>query len=318
MRKRALITGITGQDGSYLAEYLLSLDYEVFGFIRRTATPNTRNIDHILDKITLLYGDLLDQDSITRALIVSQPDEVYNLAAQSFVGESWNYPIATAEQTALGALRVLESIRLYNRHIKFYQASTSELFGNQKAPQNESTPLSPRSPYGVSKLFAHHSTINYRESYDMFACNGILFNHESPRRGFEFVTRKITSTIAKIKSGKAKELRLGNLDAKRDWGYSGDYVKAMHAILQQDKPQDFVIGTGKMHSVKEFVQKAFEIAELNWEEYTIIDPKFYRPAEVNELCADITKSQIVLKWKPETSFDELVKGMVISDIKLFS
>lgn len=316
MKKRALITGITGQDGSYLAEYLLSLDYEVFGFIRRTATPNTVNIEHIRNKIHLLNGDLQDQASLFNALIVSQPDEVYNLAAQSFVGESWEYPVATAQQTGIGALNVLEAIRRYNRKIKFYQASTSEMFGNEPGPQNEKTRLSPRSPYGVSKLFAHHMTINYRESYDMFAVCGILFNHESPRRGFHFVTRKITSTVAKIKAGQADELRLGNLDAKRDWGHAKDYVQGMHAMLQLSNPVDLVLGTGEMHTVKEFVQLAFEAAGLEWEKYVKIDPLFYRPAEVNELHADSALAKELIDWKPKTTFKSLVFGMVASDILL--
>lgn len=314
MTKRALITGITGQDGSYLAEYLLSLGYEVFGLIRRTATPNTKNIDHILNKITLIPGDLIDSESLRSALIISQPDEVYNLAAQSFVGESWNYPVATAEITGMGALRLLEAIRNYNRRIRFYQASTSELFGNAKAPQNEKTPFAPRSPYGVAKLFAHHATINYRESYDMFAVCGILFNHESPRRGEQFVTRKITSTIAKIKAGKASELRLGNLDAKRDWGHAADYVVAMHAMLQQKKPRDFVIGTGEMHSVKDFVMAAFAAAGLKAEDYVLIDKNLIRPAEVNELCADPSLAKKHLKWEPTRSFTALVSEMVVRDI----
>lgn len=316
MKKRALITGINGQDGSYLADYLLGLDYEVFGLIRRTATDNTRNITHILDRVTLLYGDLLDQSSLTSALIAAQPDEVYNLAAQSFVGESWKQPINTAEITGLGAMRILEAIKGYNRRIKFYQASTSEMFGNAQAPQDESTPFAPRSPYGVAKLFAHHATINYRESYGMFAACGILFNHESPRRGTEFVTRKITSTIGRIIAGKEKILRLGNLDASRDWGHAKDYVRAMHAMMQLEKPQDFVIGTGETHTVRQFVLAALAHAGLDGSVIKI-DPELFRPAEVNQLCANPEKARRVLNWTPQIDFDTLVAEMVDADIAAY-
>lgn len=316
MKKRALITGITGQDGSYLAEYLLTLGYEVFGLVRRTATPNTRNIDHLLkpfSRITLIAGDLLDSDSLRTALMISQPDEVYNLAAQSFVGESWDYPVATSEITGLGTLRLLEAIKNFNRHIRFYQASTSELFGNMPGPQNEKTPFAPRSPYGVAKLFAHHMTVNYRESYGMFAVCGILFNHESERRGEQFVTRKITTTLARIKAGLEDHITLGNLYAKRDWGHAEDYVKAMHAMLQQKEPRDLVIGTGVSHTVEDFLYVALGVAGLK-EDVIVIDDSLKRPAEVNELRADAAQARKILKWKPQVNFLNLVKRMVYSDI----
>lgn len=315
-QKVALITGITGQDGSYLAEFLLEKDYKVFGMVRRTSTPNFERISHILDKIELVYGDLLDQSSIIAILKEVQPDEIYNLAAQSFVKDSWSEPLATAEFTALGVLRVLEAMRLICPKARFYQASSSEMFGSAPAPQSEKTRFQPRSPYAVSKVFGYYATVNYRESYGLFATNGILFNHEGPRRGIEFVTRKISDGVARIKLGLASELRLGNLDAKRDWGFAGDYVKAMWLILQQDKPDDYVIGTGENHSVQEFVQEAFEAAGIkNWEKYVKIDPKFLRPAEVVELKADITKAKKKLGWEPETDFKSLVKMMVEHDIK---
>ena len=311
MKRRALITGITGQDGSYLAEHLLRLGYEVFGLIRRTATPNTRNIDHLLkpvSKITLIAGDLLDSDSLRTALMISQPDEVYNLAAQSFVGESWDYPVATSEITGIGTLRMLEAIKNFNRHIRFYQASTSELFGNMPGPQNEKTPFAPRSPYGVAKLFAHHMTINYRESYGMFAVCGILFNHESPRRGEQFVTQKIVSTLLKIKKGQEKGLKLGNLEPKRDWGHAEDYVRAMHLMLQQDKPQDFVIGTGKSYSIRQFVDTALKYINLDWSVVST-DSNLFRPAEVNDLRADAKLAKKVLGWVPLFDLNDLIIDM---------
>lgn len=312
MKKRALITGINGQDGSYLAEHLLSLDYEVYGLIRRTATPNTGNIEHILDDIQLIYGDVTDQGSIFRALITSQPDEVYNLAAQSFVGESWRYPQATAKITGVGALNVLDAIRQYNKHIRFYQASTSEMFGNVNHPINEDTPFHPRSPYGVAKVFAHNSTVNYRESFDMYAVCGILFNHESPRRGEEFVTRKITKAAARIKAGKQEKLYLGNTGARRDFGFAGDYVKAMHLMLQQDKPQDYIIGTGIDYSVQDVVNVAFEYAGLDTN-LVEIDEDLFRPAEINTLIADPSHAKKDLGWKPEMKFRELIAHMVHSE-----
>ncbi|MFA6492906.1 MAG: GDP-mannose 4,6-dehydratase [Patescibacteria group bacterium] len=316
-QKVALITGITGQDGSYLAEFLVSKGYKVYGMVRRTSTPNLERINHILDKIELVYGDLLDQSSIAAILQEVQPDEIYNLAAQSFVKDSWNEPLATSEFTGLGVLRVLEAMRQICPKARFYQASSSEMFGSAPAPQSEKTRFQPRSPYAVSKAFGHYITVNYRESYNLFACSGILFNHESPRRGIEFVTRKITDGVARIKLGLADELRLGNLDAKRDWGFAGDYIKAMWLMLQQDKPDDYVIGTGVNYSVRDFVKASFEAAEIkDWEKYVKVDPKFLRPAEVVELKADITKAKKKLNWVPETDFESLVKMMVERDIKL--
>lgn len=314
--KRALITGITGQDGSYLAEFLLKKNYKVFGLERRNSSKNRGNIAHIERKIELVSGDLLDQGSLVRALLEVKPDEVYNLASQSFVGESWKQPIYTGEVTGLGAARMLEAVRQVNPRIKFYQASSSEMFGAVKEyPQNEKTPFYPRSPYGVAKLYAHWITVNYRESYGMFAVSGILFNHESPRRGLEFVTRKITHTAAKIKLGLEKVLRLGNLEAKRDWGYAGDYVEAMWMMLQQKKPEDFVIATGETHSVKEFVEAAFGYLNLDWKKYVKIDRNFMRPAEVDYLVGDAAKARRKLNWKPKVKFKELVKMMVDSDIE---
>lgn len=316
MSKRALITGITGQDGSYLADFLLSKGYQVFGMTRRTSTINFERINHIVDKITLLSGDLLDQNSLISVLEEAQPHEVYNLAAQSFVPVSWQQPVLTGEFTALGVTRLLEAIRAVNKNIKFYQASSSEMFGKvREVPQNELTPFYPRSPYGVAKVYAHWITVNYRESYGMFTCSGILFNHESPRRGLEFVTRKITDGVAKIKLGLSKELRLGNLEAKRDWGYALDYVKAIWLMLQQDIPDDYVIGTGETHSVEEFVKIAFSHVGLNWKDYVIVDPKFIRPAEVDLLIADCSKAKEKLKWKPEVGFEELIKIMVDTDLE---
>ncbi|HIL08532.1 MAG TPA: GDP-mannose 4,6-dehydratase, partial [Candidatus Latescibacteria bacterium] len=283
-KKRAMITGITGQDGSYLAEFLLEKDYEVFGLIRRSSTVNFERISHLQDKVELISGDLLDQKSLVTALQTAKPHEVYNLGAQSFVPASWEQPMLTGEITGLGVTRILEAIRTTDEKIRFYQASTSELFGKaQETPQSETTPFYPRSPYGVSKLYAHWITINYRESFDMFACAGILFNHESPRRGFEFVTRKITHAVARIKHGIDEELRLGNLDARRDWGFAGDFVQAMWLMLQQDKPDDFVIATGETRTIREFCQVAFDWAGLDWEKYVVIDERFFRPAEVNIL-----------------------------------
>ncbi len=314
--KKAFITGITGQDGSYLAEFLLEKGYKVYGMTRRTSTQNLERIEHIKDKIEIVHGDLIDESSIIAILKEIQPDEIYNLAAQSFVKTSWTEPLATGEYTALGVLRVLEAMRQVCPKAKFYQASSSEMFGSAPAPQSEKTVFHPRSPYAVSKVFGHYITQNYRESYGLFACSGILFNHESPRRGLEFVTRKISDGVAQIKLGLADEIRLGNLDAKRDWGFAGDYVKAMWMMLQKDKPQDFVIGTGENHSVRDFVQEAFKSAGIsNWKKYVKIDPKFLRPADVAELRADLTKAKNQLNWKPEVTFKELVKIMVESDIK---
>ncbi len=315
-RKKVLITGITGQDGSYLAEFLLNKDYEVFGLVRRTSTVNFERIKHIQDNIELISGDLLDQNSLINAIKESNPDEIYNLASQSFVPTSWKQPVFTGEATALGVARVLEAIRAVNPKIKFYQASSSEMFGKvREVPQTEKTQFYPRSPYGVAKLYGHWITVNYRESYNMFCCSGISFNHESTRRGLEFVTRKVTNIAAKIKLGLANELRLGNLDAKRDWGFAGDYVRAMWLMLQQDEPDDYVISTGLTHSVKDLVQTAFDYVNLNWEDYVIIDPKFVRPAEVELLLGDSTKALKKLGWAPKTSFEELIKMMIDADLE---
>jgi len=316
-KKRAVITGITGQDGSYLAEFLLEKDYEVFGLIRRSSTVKFERISHLQDKVELISGDLLDQKSLVTALQTSKPHEVYNLGAQSFVPASWEQPMLTGEITGLGVTRMLEAIRMTDEKIRFYQASTSELFGKaQETPQSETTPFYPRSPYGVSKLYAHWITINYRESFDMFACAGILFNHESPRRGLEFVTRKITHAVARIKHGKDEELRLGNLDARRDWGFAGDFVQAMWLMLQQDKPDDFVIATGETRTIREFCQVAFGRAGLDWEKYVVIDERFFRPAEVNILLGDAAKASETLGWKPETSFEKMVQLMVDHDLQM--
>ncbi len=316
--KKALITGITGQDGSYLAEFLLEKGYQVFGTVRRLSTPNMENIRHIQDKVELLSADLLDQSSLTDAVREAQPDEVYNLAAQSFVKTSWGQPVLTGEFTALGVTRVLEAIRTVNKDIKFYQASSSEMFGKVvETPQKETTRFHPRSPYGVAKAYGHYITLNYRESYDMFACSGILFNHESPRRGIEFVTRKITHAVARISLGKQDKLELGNLDAKRDWGFAGDYVEAMWLMLQQDKPEDYVVATGETHSVEEFVTLAFaEVGITDWKKYVDADhPTHLRPAEVDYLIGDYAKSERDLGWKPKTSFKQLVSMMVKSDLE---
>lgn len=315
--KKALITGITGQDGSYLAELLLSKGYKVFGLTRRTSTNITGRIDHILGKIELLPGDLLDQTSLMEAVDASCPDEVYNLAAQSFVQTSWNQPVLTSEFTAIGVTRVLEAIKKVAPKARFYQASSSEMFGKAQAvPQSEDTMFYPRSPYGVAKLYGHWITVNYRESYGLHATSGILFNHESPRRGVEFVTRKISYTVAQIKNGLASELRLGNLEAKRDWGFAGDYAEAMWLMLQQDKPEDFVIATGETHTVQNFVEIAFERADLDWKKYVKIDPKFYRPAEVDLLIGDYSKAKKILGWEPKTKFKDLVHMMVDADLKI--
>ncbi len=319
MAKKALITGITGQDGSYLAELLLSKGYEVFGLTRRTSTPNHSRISKIVDQIHLISGDLLDQYSLYQAIKESQPDEIYNLGAQSFVKASWEQPMFTGESTALGVTRMLDAMRMAKPDAKFYQASSSEMFGKvQEIPQVESTPFWPRSPYGVAKVYGHWITVNYRESYDLFAVSGILFNHESPRRGLEFVTRKITSTVAKIKYGKTDKLFLGNPDAKRDWGYAKDYVEMMHLMLQQETPEDFVIATGQTHEVREFVTKAFEVAGIkDWEDKVVWnDPRYGRPAEVDHLIGDPKKAKEKLGWVPKTSFDELVRIMVEADLEL--
>lgn len=315
--KRALVTGITGQDGSYLAELLLAKGYKVYGLTRRSSTNITSRIEHLLTKIELLPGDLLDQSSLMSAIEEARPDEVYNLAAQSFVQTSWNQPVLTSEFTATGVTRLLEAVRKAAPKARFYQASSSEMFGKvQSVPQVESTPFYPRSPYGVAKLYGHWITINYRESFGMHATSGILFNHESPRRGIEFVTRKITYHAAMIKHGLASELRLGNLDAKRDWGFAGDYVEAMWLMLQQEEAEDFVIATNQTHTVQQFVEMAFERANLDWKEYVKIDEKFMRPAEVDLLIGSSEKAKKKLGWEPKTSFKELVHMMVDSDIEL--
>ena len=315
--KKALITGITGQDGSYLAEFLLLKGYEVYGMVRRSSTINYERISHIQDRLNLMQGDLLDQNSLIEALKISEPDEVYNLGAQSFVPTSWNQPVLTGEFTALGVTRMLEAIRTVNPKIRFYQASSSEMFGKiQETPQNEKTPFYPRSPYGVAKVYGHWITVNYRESYRIFCCSGILFNHESPRRGWEFVSRKVTSAAAKIKLGLQKELRMGNLDAHRDWGFAGDYVEAMWLMLQQDEPEDFVIATGISHSVQDLIQAAFDHLGLDWEEYVKIDPKLLRPAEVDYLVGDATKAKAKLGWQPRVTFEELIKMMIDYDMQL--
>jgi len=313
--KRALITGITGQDGSYLADFLLTKGYAVHGMVRRSSTENFERISHLRDRVTLHQADLLDQLSMIALLKTVRPHEVYNLAAQSFVPTSWVQPVLTGEFTAMGVTRMLEALRLVDPKIRFYQASSSEMFGKvQETPQTEKTPFWPRSPYGVAKVYGHWITVNYRESYDLFACSGILFNHESPRRGKEFVTRKITHAVASIKRGLQKELRLGNLDAMRDWGFAGDYVRAMWLMLQQKTPDDFVIATGEDHSVREFCQIAFDRAGLNWKKY-VVDKALFRPAEVNTLCGSSAKARRKLGWKPEVSFAELVRMMVDADLK---
>lgn len=317
MGKRALITGITGQDGSYLAELLLSKGYEVYGIIRRSSVTKLDRLEGIQDQIHLLSADLIDERSLTHVLEVSEPDEVYNLAAQSFVPESWTQPILTGEVTALGVTRMLDAIRTVNPKIRFYQASTSEMFGNaQEVPQTERTPFYPRSPYGVSKLYGHWITVNYRESYGLYACSGILFNHESPRRGLEFVTRKVTYAVARIKAGLQSTLELGNLDARRDWGYAPDYVDAMWRMLQLDQPQDFVIATGETHSVLEWVDHVFREVDLDWRRYVRIISSLKRPAEVDELVGDATKARTELGWVPTMGFDALAHIMIEADLKL--
>jgi len=311
----ALITGITGQDGSYLAELLLKKKYRVIGVARRSSTVNTERINHILDDITVVQGDLQDQGSLLSLFEEYKPDEVYNLAAQSFVPTSWTQPALTGDVTALGVTRMLEAIRFVNPKIRFYQASSSEMFGKvQEVPQKETTPFYPRSPYGVAKMYGHWITVNYRESFNVFAASGILFNHESPRRGLEFVTRKITDGVARIKLGLAKELRLGNLESQRDWGFAGDYVEAMWLMLQQDHADNFVIGTGETHSVREFCEIAFSHLGLDYKQYVIQDEKFYRPAEVDLLISDPSKARTVLRWEPAVSFKELVTMMVDADL----
>ncbi len=312
---KALITGITGQDGSYLADFLLEQGYEVLGMVRRTSTINFDRIRHIQDCLTIVHGDLLDQVSLIDILQEHRPDEVYNLAAQSFVPASFSQPVLTGEFTALGVTRMLDAIRCVDRDIRFYQASSSEMFGKvQEVPQRERTPFYPRSPYGVAKVYGHWITVNYRESYNLFACSGILFNHESPRRGLEFVTHKITNAVAHIKLGLARELRLGNLDARRDWGWAPDYVRAMWLMLQQDEPDDYVVATGETHSVREFCQVAFDYVGLDWEKCVVVDPKFYRPAEVDLLVGDPDKARRILGWQPTVTFRELVQRMVEADL----
>lgn len=318
--KRVLITGINGMDGSHLADFLLEKGYEVYGMERRTSSPNRTNTKHLEGKITFVNGDLTDQNSLVRCLRESNPDEVYNLAAQSFVGESWNTPEQTGDVTGLGALRMLEAIREYGKEIRFYQASTSELYGRMiENPAKETTPFYPRSPYGVAKLYGHWITKNYRESYDMFNVSGILFNHESERRGIEFVTRKITDGVARIHLGLEDYITLGNLDSKRDWGYSPDYVKSMWMMLQQDEPDDYVIATGVEHSIRDFLDCAFQhIGLTEWSKYVLQDERYMRPAEVAVLCGDSSKAREVIGWKPETSFEQMVSNMVDNDIRLLS
>ncbi len=317
MTKRALITGITGQDGSYLAELLLEKGYHVIGMVRRSSTLNFERIGHLQDQLELVPGDLLDEVSMIQILRAHRPDEVYNLAAQSFVQTSFGQPVLTGETTALGVTRILDAIRLADHDVRFYQASSSEMFGKVvEVPQKESTPFYPRSPYGVAKLYGHWITVNYRESYGMHANSGILFNHESPRRGLEFVTRKIANGVARIKHGLDTELRLGNLDAQRDWGFAGDYVDAMWRMLQRDEPGDFVVSTGETHSVREFCEVAFGHVDLNWEDHVVIDERFFRPAEVDLLVGDPAQAREVLGWAPRTAFPELVRMMVEADVEL--
>jgi GDPmannose 4,6-dehydratase len=312
---KALITGITGQDGSYLAEHLLAKGYEVVGVVRRTSHHSYERIEHLIPRVSIVAADLLDQHSLTMVIQEAQPDEVYNLAAQSFVPTSFTQPVLTGEFTALGVTRILEAVRLVCPGARFYQASSSEMFGKvQETPQRENTPFYPRSPYGIAKLYGHWITVNYRESYGLYAVSGILFNHESPRRGIEFVTRKVTDAVARIKLGLATELRMGNLDAKRDWGFAGDYVDAMWRMLQQDTPQDYVIGTGETHSVQDLLDVAFAHVGLDWRKYVAVDTKFYRPAEVDVLIADPTRARTELGWQPTETFESLVKMMVDADM----
>ena len=312
----ALITGITGQDGSYLAEFLLDKGYEVIGVVRRTSHDSYERVEHLIDRITVVAADLLDQHSLTTVVGDFKPDEVYNLAAQSFVPTSWRQPVLTGEFTALGVTRLLEAIRLAHPQARVYQASSSEMFGKvRQTPQDESTPFYPRSPYGVAKVYGHWITVNYRESYDLFAVSGILFNHESPRRGLEFVTRKVSDGVARIKLGRASEIRMGNLDAERDWGFAGDYVDAMWRMLQQSEPQDFVVGTGVAHSVRDLLTLAFSHVDLDFEEYVTVDQKFVRPVEVDHLLADPAKALKVLEWEPTVSFEQMVQMMVDADLE---
>ena len=315
MEKRALITGITGQDGSYLAEFLLEKGYNVFGLVRRSSTVNFERLVHLQDKIELLPGDLLDQNSLISALQQCEPQEVYNLASQSFVPTSWNQPVLTGEFTALGVTRMLEAIRLVNSKARFYQASSSEMFGMvRETPQSENTQFYPRSPYGVAKLYGHWITVNYRESYGLFACSGILFNHESPRRGLEFVTRKVSYGVARIKLGQQKTLKMGNLDAERDWGFTGDYVRAMWMMLQQDKPQDYVVATGITHSVRRLLEVAFSHVGLDYRDHVELDPTLLRPAEVHHLRGNYSKARLELGWEPTVGFEGLVQMMVDADL----
>jgi GDPmannose 4,6-dehydratase len=318
-KKTALVTGITGQDGSYLAEFLLEQGYKVYGMVRRASVDKYERIAHIMDRVHLLQGDLLDQYSLISVLKEAQPTEVYNLAAQSFVPTSWAQPVLTSEFTAMGVTRLLESIRLVNPAIRFYQASSSEMYGKvRETPQSEETPFYPRSPYGVAKVYGHYITVNYRESYNLFATSGILFNHESPRRGLEFVTRKVTDGVARIKLGLSNELRLGNLDARRDWGFAGDYVKAMWLMLQQDSPDDYVIATGQTRTVRELVQTAFNCVGLDWQQYVKIDKAFLRPAEVDLLVGDCSKAKKQLGWEPSVSFEQMIAMMVEADVRRLS
>jgi GDPmannose 4,6-dehydratase len=315
MPKRALITGITGQDGSYLAELLLEMDYEVLGVVRRSSTTNLERIEHLVDRITHVPGDLQDETSLIYALRDFKPTEVYNLAAQSFVHSSWSLPVLTGETTALGVTRLLDAIRLVDPEIRFYQASSSEMFGKVlETPQRETTPFYPRSPYGVSKVYGHWITVNYRESFDLFATSGILFNHESPRRGIEFVTRKVTDGVAKIKLGLTHELRLGNLESTRDWGHARDYVQAMWLMLQHDGPEDFVVATGETRSIREFCELAFGAVGLDWHDHVKVDERFYRPAEVDALVGDASKAERILGWRRKVDFKEMVEEMVESDL----
>jgi len=317
MKRRALITGITGQDGSYLAEFLLGQGYDVIGMVRRTSTVNFERIKHFQDRVTLVTGDLADQVSLISILREHRPSEVYNLAAQSFVQTSWAQPVFTGDTTALGVTRMLDAVRIVDPEIRFYQASSSEMFGKAvEVPQTERTPFYPRSPYGVAKVYGHWITVNYRESYNMFACSGILFNHESPRRGLEFVTRKISHGVARIKLGLDEELRLGNLEARRDWGFAGDFVEAMWMMLQQDHPDDYVVATGETHSVREFCELAFGYVDLDYRDYVVQDERFMRPAEVDLLIGDSTRARKALGWRPKTNFQELVQMMVDADLQL--
>lgn len=318
MTKRALITGISGQDGSYLAELLLEKGYKVYGVVRRLSTPNFSRIEHLRDRVELIDGDLCDGMSLVNAIQKSEPSEVYNLAAQSFVATSWQQSVLTGDFTGIGVTRMLEAIRIVNPKIRFYQASSSEMYGKViETPQKETTPFYPRSPYAVAKVYGHYITLNYRESYGMYAVSGILFNHESPRRGIEFVTRKITDAVARIKAGKQSKLHLGNLDARRDWGYAKDYVEAMYLMLQQKEPDDFVIATGETHSVRDFCELAFRRAGLNYQDHVVLDDRFVRPAEVDLLLGDASKAEQKLGWKPKTNFEELVNLMVDSDLKAY-